>query len=77
MKTWKCKSRVINGQPCPHECIVKFDLEPRGCLDGALFQDWEEVKSEQRVLVPDERRCGYCDMTDGIHKSDCEFFRNL
>ena len=77
MKTYKCKSRLVMGLPCPHECIVKTDFEPRGCIKYAIHEDWEEVKEEQRVLVPDDRRCGYCGMTDGIHKSDCQFFRNL
>lgn len=76
MKTYKCKSRIRVGNPCQYNCIVKSEFEPRGCLFGAMSELWEEIKEED-VIISDDRKCGYCGMSNGIHKSNCEFFRNL
>jgi len=50
MKTWRCKSRIRLSQPCEYACEVCADFEPRGCLDFALSEEWEEV---DRRAAPD------------------------
>jgi hypothetical protein len=62
MKSWKCKSKILKGEPCPHECKVKALFEPRGCVGTALFQEWEEIKSENEIewiSIKDDKKPTY------------------
>ena len=49
MKEYNCKSRIVAGQPCEYECIVKADFEPRGCLKYAVWEEWCEMDSNAKV----------------------------
>jgi hypothetical protein len=75
------------------DCVLRLPGESSGAdgevqlaLDNNIkvFYSIDELKEYygivdelKRVLVPNDRKCGYCGMTDGIHKSNCEFFRKL
>jgi hypothetical protein len=46
MKKWRCKSRIILGEPCKYHCEAETDFQPRGCLWVAVFEEWEPVEEK-------------------------------
>ena len=43
MKIYQCKSKIINGQPCAYNCVVKSHFEPKACLHSATHEEWEDI----------------------------------
>lgn len=43
MKIYQCKSKIINGQQCSYNCIVKSQFEPKACLHSAAYEEWEDI----------------------------------
>lgn len=41
MNKYRCKSKIIAGQPCERNCIVQTEFEPRGCLYVGVAEEWE------------------------------------
>ena len=44
METYICKSKIMAGQPCRFNCVVKAEFEPRGCLYNAVSEQWEVLQ---------------------------------
>lgn len=43
MKIYQCKSKIISGQQCSYNCIVKSQFEPKACLHSAVPEEWEDI----------------------------------
>lgn len=70
MKEYKCKSRVFLGSPCQYSCQVKSEFEPRGCLKGAVHEEWEEVSCKESLFGSSEdvtllNNVKYCECQEG------------
>lgn len=56
---YKCKSKIIAGQPCERNCVVNVDFEPRGCLYIAVAEEWEVLP--QATVIK-----SVCDKCNGL-----------
>lgn len=52
MLEYKCTSRIVRGVPCEHNCQVKCEVEPRGCLKYAVAEEWQEVVNDGKIAAP-------------------------
>lgn len=73
-KTRKKDGKVYVGFYLEEECVGDMELTldnyNKFCLD--LFSQHKKITSENQ-----SRKCEYCGMTDGIHKSDCSFMAKI
>lgn len=51
MKTFRCKSKIINGEPCMENCEILSAFEPKACLRTAVFEEWEIVEEPFKTDV--------------------------